>query len=223
MKWILCITVIITPIVLQAKTIKIAIIDTGINVTRDYPIICKDGLIDFTNEGIKDTSPQTHGTNIAGIIAKGLKDSKIDYCAYIMKVYPTQGDINFYTLSLRAFKRALELKVDVINYSAAGADTSQPEQDVLKSLLASNIKVVVAAGNEGLNLDLNCGIYPACVPGVIAVGNLKDNGDKNDHSNTGKFEVWEIGTDVCAGKVCLTGTSQATAVRTVKIIKELDK
>lgn len=72
--------------------------------------------------------------------------------------------------------------------------------------------------------------YPAMYSAkLVVVGNLNANGTRSDSSNYGTVvNAWEIGEDVLSFSpvvnssfVSLSGTSQATAVRTGKIVKSL--
>lgn len=208
----------------QAKQIKVAIVDTGINIQDVSNLkLCKNGLIDLTGTNISDTLH--HGSNIAGIIANRLE--KIDYCAYVIKVYG--GKLAEYEFLFRvplyhliAFMLTYDLDVDVINYSSGGV-YSETEEVLIKGLLNKGVIIDVAAGNRSQDLDLFCNYWPACIKGITTVGDLNKDHTPNVYSNYGRntVKVWEIGEDVCAGGLCLSGTSMATAVHTAKVIKQL--
>lgn len=207
------------------NTIRIAVIDTGIDLNNLSGIkFCEQTVYDFTEEGISDSTSYKHGTHIAHIIADGLKDE--DYCITIMKVYRKYSvDKDMIDNSIKAYRVVLLGKYDVINYSAGGF-SEQPikrEFEAIKLLTQHNIKFVVASGNDGVNLNKGCFFYPACYNLPIYVTGSVDNNNKiSYYSNYGKVvKYWENGNNVRAGGITLTGTSQATALETVQIVKDL--
>lgn len=230
------------------KTITIAVIDTGIDA--DNPHLCKMGHYDFTTNRPKLGDDNGHGTHIAGIIAKEAGDG--DYCLVSMKYFAdtNPGNVNLKN-EKRALRFAINIEVDVINFSGGGPEFDEEELLLIREALSKKIKLVFAAGNEHQNLDQDCNFYPACYSkDIVMVGNLqmtKDFDDTNgwhayarasdrepfvpmpviaNSSNYGsRITRWEVGTNVDStlpnGKHGLmTGTSQATAVATGKIIKE---
>lgn len=224
----------------NAKQVRLAVIDTGIDLNNTDAPIC--GLYDLTGEGIYDFNG--HGTHVSDTIDQYVKNrvrtrqhpnlrnkplnKRTNYCQYIIKFYTSKGDALLNTVrTIQAFNLALKLNVDIINYSAGGPIFVKPEKDIIKKLLDNNITLVTVAGNDGVNIDEK-GYYPASYDSrVIVVGNLKKDGTKNLTSNFGNtVRFWEVGTEVLAllpGKVIgtLTGTSQATAVKTGKIINKV--
>lgn len=212
----------------EAKQVKVAVVDTGLDLhdARFKGRLCKEGHQDFTGEGIQDEDD--HGTHIAGIIVDNAGNS--DYCLVILKFYSkkTNGHSNF-DRSSEAFKRAIELGVDLVNFSGGGVGQYDAERSVIES--AVNTRFVVAAGNLGKRLNDEIFYYPASygLPNMDIVGNMTENGERNKSSNYGPaVKYWEIGTAIYStlpgGKYGLmTGTSQAAAVRTGKLIKKLNR
>lgn len=224
MKALLSLLIVTTLISLKAhsKTIKIAIIDTGINIVNNSDIkICDKGILDASGAGSQDRVG--HGTNISYIIADRLKG--LDYCLYIIKYYdPLTTNFQRYKSFIVALKVAYMLNPDIINISAGGDGFFLEEKSVVTNILKKNIMIVAAAGNNSWNLDKSCNYYPACYSTKITmVGNLTSGGKVADKtSNYGKrVSVWEIGDNVCAANICMTGTSQATAKRTAGVARKL--
>jgi hypothetical protein len=221
----------------QAKVITVAVIDTGFGNTIDSLAekhLCNYGHKDFTPDqqfavGFKtlDRVPldlNGHGTNIVGIIDKYADNAK--YCIVIIKFYSgTFNAIENDDYSRLAIQYAINLKVDVINFSAGGTYFNEFENTAICKYVKHGGIFVAAAGNNGQNLDKTGNVYyPAMYKGVISVGNRKPNGDANEQSNFGQeVKTWEIGTDVKAFGITLTGTSQATAVYSGKIVNKLRK
>lgn len=75
---------------------------------------------------------------------------------------------------INAIRRAIELKVDVINISLTTNIPDQAYADAVKAALDAGIVVVAAAGNQGPQLSP---YLPAAYPGVIGVG-MTDKGDR---------------------------------------------
>lgn len=239
------ILILVTVLSANAATTVVAVIDTGYDFDSTWnehlkkvdsdgyllrkPKICKSGSQDFTGSGIKDTNG--HGTHVAGIIAKFAEDA--DYCLVILKFFSNNFSDNA-TPSAKAIKKAIELKVDIINYSAGGLSKMKEECDLIKKALDSGIQVVVAAGNESSNINKNP-YYPAmCDDRVVAVSNVDDYGNLGPSSNyTDRkkgsrelaeekgVEVWSLlpGNKIGA----MTGTSQAAPTRVGKMIKKMKK
>lgn len=205
-----------------ARTIKIAVVDSGLNLRAKEDVkLCPTGHADFTGTGFKDNIG--HGTNIAYVIADRLKD--VDYCIVVVKVFDVKSPRYIFNPTVLGFLHLLNVnQLDVVNYSAGGVGDIIAEKVIIKGLLAQDVKFVCAAGNDAKDLEKNCDYYPACYSGVVPVGNLQQDGRPAKTSNYGKpVKFWEVGTNVCGGGVCLTGTSQATAVHTAKVARELSR
>lgn len=209
------------PVVSEARQIQIVVIDSGINLDKvPEAKICKDGIMDFTATGNKDELG--HGSNVAGIIAEHLKN--FNYCMYIMKIY-TAGKRNTlatYFSYIAALTMAIHIHPDIVNFSSSGTEEDTPEKYLIKSFIENDVKFVAAAGNNGLDLDKKCNVYPACYPGVISVGNLGHDGRPNPSSNYGKrVTMWAPGTQIFSGGVTMTGSSQAAPFVTSILAKIL--
>lgn len=228
----------------KKKRIMVAVIDTGIDealMNKDW--ICPDGHKDFTGMGLKDN--HGHGTHISGIIdqyAKDyifLKNKKVpkdidgvdaDYCQIIIKYYDPKayGNDNLKN-TIKAFRWAIDQKVDIINYSGGGTEYSAAERAVVEEALNKGIKFVAAAGNERSDIDLHK-YYPAMYDKrTFIVANLvsTDSREVASSSNHGKsINTYELGTNVLSRLPggtfgYMTGTSQAAAVKSGKLVREM--
>lgn len=225
------------------RFVKVAIIDTGIDpVMLNSKEYCKTGHKDFTGAGIKDD--HGHGTHISGIVdqyAKGfalvkdgtpkqLKDKSANYCQIIIKYYDSKGsDVNNLFNTIKALRWAIDQKVDIINYSGGGVAPYEEEKKLIIEALDKGIKVVAAAGNERSDLEIRP-YYPAMYDKrIYIVGNLVSDKSREiaSSSNFGKpVNTWEVGTNVLStlpnglfGR--MSGSSQATAVKSGKLVKEM--
>lgn len=208
----------------EAKTIKIAIIDTGIDLNNKEFKLCINESKDFTEskEGIQDA--HGHGTHVASLIQEYAGNG--DYCLVILKYYleKATGAENL-KRSNEAFIYAFKLKVDYINYSGGGPEPSDLERKLIKNNPKTTI--IAAMGNDRSNLDLYCDYYPTCYnyKNVIRVGNIDIRGRRAPSSNRySKADYWAWGWNVKAKSignrlVYMTGTSQATAKVTGLLVK----
>lgn len=208
---------------LAGETLRIAVIDTGLDLKDSRFKLCYDGHKDFTGDGLKDTNG--HGTHIAGLIQQ-YAGSK-GYCLVILKFF-ARGATAQQNISreIEAIKEAARLKVDIINLSISGAAFSKEEYEALKAI--PQTPVLVAAGNDGKDLNVTS-FYPASynLANIIPVGALDHKGkDRLKSSNYGKIVLtWEIGENVKSTfpngfSGYMTGTSQATAVATGKLVNK---
>lgn len=198
--------------IIPKKFIKVAVIDTGINLNVKVPL-CETGHKSFVpNEGLEDNIG--HGSNISGLIDENAHSDA--YCQIIIKYYSSDGEENL-NASAEAFQYALTLNVDIINYSSGGYGTSVLEHTSIQKALKKGITVVVAAGNDGKNLDKECDVYPACYPekDIVVVGNV------SKYSNYGKIvDLYVNGNNKHSGGYTMSGTSQSTAIVTGRIIRK---
>jgi major intracellular serine protease len=204
-----------------AKEIKILEIDTGVDLSHEE-------IRSHVNMGSWENNPNYqdfhgHGTHIAGLILKDTcKEVELISCKYFDLSYTNKQDMEN---SINCFKLAIKTHFDIINYSSGGIEFNQLEYDIIKSI--KNTIIVVAAGNNGHDISLY-NYFPATynIPNIIVVGNL--NGFfRNSSSNYG-FEgmVYEQGTRILStfpgGRFgVMTGTSQATAIHTNRLIRSM--
>lgn len=215
--------------VAEAK-MTVAVIDTGLDksVVDLYSEpndswyekgICKYGHKSFANSLYDDNG---HGTNISGLIHKYAEGA--DYCQVIITYYEPHSDYNAENM-IKAIEHAVNIKVDVINISGGGIEGIPEEKAAIKRALDAGIVVITAAGNEGKSYDEQ-GYYPALYyPEIIVVGSKNRAGDRlpsSNYSNKKEIDYYENGfEEVGVYGRPLTGTSQATAIRTGKEIRRI--
>lgn len=188
----------------QLKINRVALIDTGYN-TQPMVNLCPDGHYDFvTNKEIIPSDTNGHGTYMARIIAA---NAEKPFCIIVLKVF-FASDIED-SIS-KAILRAIKYKVDIINMSLNGAKPLKKEHNALRTALKSKIKIFVAAGNDGKNLDLDCSAYPACYKDL----KLNVVGGFDSRSNTGSI-ITQF-DEFCYEDIC--GTSVSTAIATGKYL-----
>jgi subtilisin family serine protease len=229
------ITAIVATAVISTYQIRVAVVDTGISsgvlAMGKMAGLCNDGHKDFTNTSIEDT--HGHGTNVSGLIHAMAKDS--NYCQVILKFFAVD-DGKSLEREIAALEYAIEIGVDVINLSLGGSEPDPREKEVIERALNKGITIVTAAGNDGrsmgrvyevcreVGLKYTCEkkpyyYYPAAYDSrIVVVGNIM-----SETSNSGLIvKEWENGVDIRGDYgYKLTGTSQAAAVRTGKIVRRM--
>lgn len=147
-------------------SVTVGVIDTGIDVThselKDIP-----GLIDWPlNTAQCATICNFHGTFVGGIIA-AKRDNAIggygiapNALLRSYRIGNSQGGLTSTEL-YNAMLYALGDKVEILNLSLGGSGLiDQSIQDAMVRLIQAETLVVVAAGNDGRNID-NAPLYPA--------------------------------------------------------------
>lgn len=215
----------------HSKTIVIAVIDTGFGYQDlgKKAKLCKYGHKDFTTDysiakgyNTLDPIPRDytgHGTNIAGIIDANIQYP--DYCIVIIKYFSNIVGADNLKSSIKAIEYAININADFINYSSYGYDYSKKEANAVKRFLDKGGVFLAAAGNEGRDILINH-VYPAMVDSrVITVGNKDSNGKRHLSSNYGPpITIWENGVNLSGFGLIMTGTSQATAKVTGKMVNQ---
>lgn len=206
---------------------KIVVIDTGFNQrvysTLPSNAICKNGLLDVTNTFSHDVTG--HGTNVIGLIGQGINFNK--YCIISIKYYNIETDVKkINEQAIKAVELAESFNPVLVNISSSGKDYLEKEKKAILRLLKKNTHVVVAAGNNGLNLSDFCLAYPACYninkSNYHVIGFLDKLGKIHQKSNRhGPVTGYEYGVNQCFEEFCMTGTSQAAAKKSNSLIKLL--
>lgn len=233
----------------ENKPVVIAVIDTGFNIKGlgDGRHLCKFGHKDFTSDDlIKDSDDgfgtntpvpvdnHGHGTNIAGVIDKYASGY---YCLVIIKYFDHVAKLGEDTHNLErtvsAIKYAANIHADIINYSGGGEDTSKEEITAVKDFLDHGGTFIAAAGNDHSELagedpktHKHYAYYPAMDDErvmVVGNGDGKEKEQRSPTSNYGEWvDVWEHGENVTGNGITMTGSSQATAITTGKVVSKIN-
>lgn len=224
--YILMLTVPVMPISAHCKQLVVAVVDTGTDISTEK--LCNRGHISYTDDSpLSDSSG--HGTHIAGLINKHAGNK--NYCIVSIKWWKPGIPQSDALLNMRlAIDYAAFIKADIINISGGGEIPNVYEKLAVRRALSTGAIMVAASGNNGKDLDADCNFFPACYDSrIVVVGNLEQSSVKNASSNYGNYvKRWEVGTNVSSrlpnnrtGN--MTGTSQATAIATGKILNKLAK
>jgi len=198
---------------LPSNPIKVVVIDSGLDMKYAFRAhLCPGEHKDFTGEGLQDS--HGHGTNIVGLIVNNAQSN--NYCIVVIKAYSKIRTLNplFFT---EALEYANKIEADIINISGGGIGKDSKEEAIVQKLLNNNTTLIVSAGNESRDLDIDCNFYPACYDPRIHVIGAHIN-----FSNYGKVvDSYQPGFREKAFGQTMSGTSQATAIFTGLFLKSL--
>ncbi len=168
--------------------VHVCIVDTGIDMEHpDFSHQQLSGFRDFlggNHESIKDVGESSHGTLMAGILisngtSKGVAPEVDLSVALALDSDGTSGSTDRVAQAIRWCR--ITQNVDIISLSLGGSPsdistTSSETNLAVQEALDSGIFVVAAAGNTGLDLEINDVSQPSSIPGVISVGAISKSG-----------------------------------------------
>lgn len=199
----------------EPAQIKVAVLDTGLsveNIVRDNVKLC---------EPVHNLAPSDyvslHGANVISIITNEAGPS--EYCLVVYKVFSgVKLDGPAYNTALKEI--ASRPDISVLHLSLSGRIEDAQETQLITRILDHGVTVVAAAGNDAADLGRQCIAYPACIdPRIVVVGN---KGIRS--SNYGSpVDIFEDGVEREGGGIKLTGTSQAAATFTGKLIRKTNE
>jgi subtilisin family serine protease len=188
---------------------------------------------------VKDVHPYSEQDTVFKAVLSSVEPH---YCQVILKYFNKEesGADNMKAM-IGALRWAIDIKVDVINIAGGGSEPNPQEETLIKEALNKGITIVAAAGNEGYELDqypatsmewdstkIHNYYFPAGYDRrIVMVGNWTEKKLIAKTSNRGSsVNAWEIGTQVLSlcqdWNYCrMSGTSQATAIRTGKIVRKM--
>ena len=192
------------------KTIKIAVIDTGVNFDHpDLLGIGEDGKIvggyDFIENDNFPQDTNGHGTQVAGIIAADGETTGIAPKSKILAYRVSEdGEAVSSDLIIKAIKQAISDEADIINISL-GVDIIHDEIDhAVNEAVKNGIVVVAAAGNSGPDNETIGS--PGANPNAITVGATYNDIDSSIVSTLQigeeQFQVLPmLGTEIISEKI----------------------
>ncbi len=194
--------------------VLVAVIDSGVDTDHD---LLKNRLVEsnvnLSGSGILNSSEDDygHGTHVAGIVASCSLDN-VKIKPY--KVLNNEGKCSLITIAT-AVDMAVSDGADVINISISGKVESPTLTTAIDNAVANDVNVVVAAGNNKLDLTKNY-VSPACVESAITVSATDANDNLASFSNyNGTIDIAAPGVDIESSYlnntyIQLSGTSMAT-------------
>jgi subtilisin family serine protease len=168
--------------------VKIAILDTGVDVTHPDlkdKIVTGRNMFDTTKPPMDDNG---HGTHCAGIAAAVVNNGEgiagvASKCS-IMPVKVLKAGSGTDDTIAEGIVWAADNGANVITMSLGLYRSSKPIEDALQYALDKGVTITASAGN---NDDENTIHLPSTYPGVIEVGAVDDKDKKASFSNYGKF------------------------------------
>jgi subtilisin family serine protease len=161
----------------QGSTVKVAILDTGIDYTHpDLAGNVKGGIntITPTKSYMDDNG---HGTHVAGITAAlnntvGVIGVGPQISLYAVKALNKNGS-GYLSDIIEGLQWSIDNHMQVINMSLGSSSDNLSFHQAVQAVYQAGITQVAAAGNDGAYNTVN---YPAKYPEVIAVSAIDGNG-----------------------------------------------
>ena len=198
-----------------ANSVKVAVIDTGIDLKHpDLKDNIKGGYNAITPR-FSANDNNGHGTHVAGIIAAldntiGVVGVAPQMDLYSVKVLDKFGS-GYLSDVIEGIDWSIANKVNIINMSLGSPDNVLSFHDAVARAYNAGIVVVAAAGNSGQSV-----LYPAAYPEVIAVSATNNNDGIADFSSRGpEVDLSAPGVDIYStykgsAYKTLSGTSMAS-------------
>ncbi|PLR80329.1 peptidase S8 [Bacillus canaveralius] len=198
------------------KRIKIAIVDTGVDL--DHPDL-KNRLSEGYNVLANNNNPDDdngHGTHVAGIIASETNNREgtagVTWFNKVMPIKALGAEGYGTTLDIaKGIFWAVDHGADVINLSLGNYQRSGVMEEAVEYAYNHNVVIVAAAGNDNSEQPS----FPAAYPQVLSVSAVDYNGNRAEFSNYGDFVdiaapgVYIPSTYVHNQYAALSGTSMA--------------
>lgn len=170
----------------QAQDVRVAIVDTGIDLQHPDLIANIAGGINLVKAGAIPRDDNGHGTHVAGIAAAvhnriGVAGVAPSARLYAVKVLDASGSGQLSNVIL-GLQWTVDQGMDVVNMSLGLPVDVQAFRTAIRNAAASGLTIVAAAGNLG---GTNSVIYPAKYPEVIAVSAVTTEGKIASFSSTG--------------------------------------
>lgn len=158
------------------KTMKFAVVDSGVNAVGLLTERVAGGVNCIGTTGTKDNLG--HGTMVANVIAKSM--GNVPFEIVPVKITDTSSFAMTTSIFGSAIGGCTENGVDVINMSISIGNSRDREysnfiKDSIKSALDRKIAVVVAAGNDGLDIATTKGLLASREDIIVVGASNKDN------------------------------------------------
>jgi subtilisin family serine protease len=173
----------------------VGVADTGVDLTHpdllDNLVQGRDFVGDVAVDNPRDV--HGHGTHVAGTIAAAMNGTGVVGVAPEARIMPLRvlSDSGSGTTAdvAEGFAWAGDNGADVVNASLQGTAPSQAQRKAIAD--HPNTLYVVAAGNNGRDLDVDWDGYPCEYPeaNVLCVGSIDENGTQSSFSNQGAVSV----------------------------------
>ncbi|HEX3031652.1 MAG TPA: S8 family peptidase [Bacillota bacterium] len=168
------------------KSVKVAIIDTGVSAKHPDLRQAIRGGINILNPGSTPEDDNGHGTNVAGIIgsrgaATGLSGVAPEVELYIVKAFDSDGAANLSDI-VEGLEWCLKQGIKLVNLSFGLPRDHKVLRQLVKKAAEQGMLLVCAAGNEGGSDSV---MYPGKYPETICVSALAPGDKLATFSSTG--------------------------------------
>src|SRR3954468_20891263 len=179
---------------LTGSGVTVSVVDSGVDLVHpDLKASLLSGGHDYVDGDNTPSDQNGHGTHVAGIIGavgnNGIGVAGIDWKASILPVRVLNKDGSGSVSSVvNGYNYAAGHGAKIVNVSLGGDSPSQTEYDALRN--ASDPLFVVAAGNDGVNVDTTDS-YPCAydLPNVLCVAATDANDALASFSDYGATSV----------------------------------
>ena len=178
-----------------STSIKVAVIDSGIDYTHPDLAANFAGGADFTSPDGDPMDDHGHGTHVAGTIAAAMNNPTGDPAAeegvagvapnaliLAYKVCIADGSCTDFAIE-QGIAQAIVDGAKVINMSLGAPEFSQSVFDAVQDAWNAGIVIVAAAGNDGTTAPF----YPAAYQNVISVAAFDEDHRRAPFSNYGDW------------------------------------
>ena len=167
-----------------ASGVKVAIIDTGIDLSHPDLAANIKGGINLVNVKKNASDDNGHGTHVAGIVAAldntiGVVGAGNAASLYAVKVLDRSG-MGWTSDIIAGLGWCVDNGIQVANMSLGSNYYNETLHSAVKAANAAGLIMVAAAGNDGAAVD-----YPAALPEVIAVSATDSNNNVTSWSSRG--------------------------------------
>lgn len=174
-----------------SKDIKVAVIDTGVDSKHPEMESKVTNGYDFIDNTPKVSDHHGHGTHVSGVIGAatnnkvGVAGINQEVTIIPLRAVPSDGDETDQNV-ISSFEFAVMAGARVANCSFGKAKSSKAVGDVIAAAGEKGLLVVVAAGNDGRNINITP-TYPASfkTPNMIVVAASRYSGKLAFFSNYG--------------------------------------
>lgn len=169
----------------MGEGVKLAIIDTGVEVIHPDLIDNIKGGISTVSYTASYSDDNGHGTHVAGTVAAlsnnfGVLGAASKAQIYSIKALEANGS-GYLSDIIEGIDWAIANRVQIVNMSLGTTANIQSFHEAIKKAHASGIIIVAAAGNDGGPVN-----YPAAYPEVVAVSALDQNNSLTSWSSRGQ-------------------------------------
>jgi subtilisin len=185
----------------RGNGVKVAILDTGCDTNHGDLSGAIADAIDLTGSPIGVRDAVSHGTWVAcallarinnvggaGVLPEGQ--------GYIAKVLGDNGSGSIRSI-VNGIEWAIAKRVDVINMSLGSPSDDPALRAACQRAESAGIRVVCAAGNDGVRSRPN---FPGALPTTVAVGAVNRAGELAPFSSRGPYvDIVTFGVDMLAG------------------------